>query len=141
MNSLIEDAASAAGKLAGGVLSGALPWLLGTLGAAILALGAVVFVDHHWTIPTLRANLKAAGADLAVANGQTSAANQQVEALRRDIDAQNRKLTALQDSLAAAGRRADAAGVAAVRKPLPPPPAGLDWNSVRGYLQSLRRAP
>lgn len=134
----VGDVAKVATTAVGGLLTGLMPYVLGSLGAVILGLGGTVFWDHRVTIPQLRANLKAASADISVANGQTAACNLSQDNLRSQVDQQNQQIAALQAQAAASAQRANTAAAAVAARPLAPPPADQSAAAVNAYLQSLR---
>ncbi len=141
----VEAAAGVAGKavgaVAGGLLAGFMPYILGVLGALLLGLAAVVFWDRYVEIPHLRAQAAIDAAALRAANDQTAAANNTIDLLRAAVSGQNERIAELQESAGAAAQLAAAAGRLGALKPLPPPPAQLSAAGVNAYLKTLRSFP
>ncbi len=143
--SVVSDVASVAEKavstVAGGVVTGFLPYILGIFGAVILGLAATVFWQSYITIPALRAQDAIDRGATAQANAATAECNASQEALRTKVDDQNAKIDGLKATADAADQRAAAAGAAAIWKPLPAPPADKSAAAVNAYLHSLRTSP
>lgn len=143
--SVVGDAASVAEKavttVAGGVLTGFTPYILGVFGAVILCLTATVFWQNYITIPHLKAQDAIDRGATAEANAATAQCNASQDALRATVDQQNQKIAGMQQAATAAAANAASAGKVAAMKPLPPPPADKSAAAVNAYLHSLRSSP
>jgi hypothetical protein len=142
---VVEDVTGGAAKLAfgavGGLLTGAVPYVCGVLGVAILGLGATVFWDRHVTIPRLLAQDAIDKGAVASANAATTECNASQDALRITVQQQNQQIAALQAHADTAAQKAEAAAASVILKPLPAPPVDKSAAAVNAYLRSLRVSP